>query len=108
MTVSGGWACATSAGAGAAATSPGPKPRAERYVVEGTVIPDGGAPGTNTLDALAETVAATSTTVISMAPFGHPCTQAGASPSARRPAHRSHLRTMPRRWSYAGTSYGHV
>ena len=37
-----------------------------------------------------------STTRIAIASFGHACTQAGASPSASRSLHMSHLRTMPR------------
>ena len=39
-----------------------------------------------------------------MAPFGHDCTQAGASPSASRPLHMSHLRTMPFERLYFGAS----
>ena len=43
-----------------------------------------------------------------IASFGQACTHAGASPSARRSLHMSHLRTMPRSSLYFGTSYGHV
>ena len=46
---------------------------------------------------------ACSTTVMRMASFGQACTQAGASPAARRCEHKSHLRTMPRRSEYFGT-----
>src|ERR1041385_1574858 len=48
------------------------------------------------------------TTVIRIASLGHACTHAGASPWARRCEHMSHLRTMPRRSEYCGTSYGHI
>ena len=43
---------------------------------------------------------------MAMAPFGHDCTQAGASPSASRSLHMSHLRTMPLAGLYFGASYG--
>jgi hypothetical protein len=41
---------------------------------------------------------------IRIASFGHAWTQPGASPSARRPWHMSHFRTMPRAGEYCGTS----
>ncbi len=43
-----------------------------------------------------------------MASFGQACTHAGASPSAKRELHMSHLRTMPRFFEYFGASYGHI
>src|SRR5882724_9140862 len=48
-----------------------------------------------------------STSVMRMASLGQACTHAGGSPTARRLAHMSHLRTMPRFTEYCGTSYGH-
>src|SRR5512134_2789920 len=47
------------------------------------------------------------TIVIRIASCGHACTHAGASPTARRSWHRSHLRTMPCLAENFGTSYGH-
>ena len=85
--------------------------RVERYRVVGTVRRESGAPGTRRRSGSAASsarTASTSTTVMAMAPLGQPCTQAGASPSARRPRHRSHLRTMPSEALYCGTSYGQV
>src|SRR4029434_4152471 len=48
-----------------------------------------------------------STAVMLIASPGHACTHAGASSTARRELHMSHLRTMPRAGRYWGTSYGH-
>ena len=75
-----------------------------RYVVVGSVRPGSGAPGTNRLVSDASTTCSTSTTRIAMAPFGHDCTHAGASPAASRPLHMSHLRTMPLARLYFGAS----
>src|SRR6185312_937095 len=51
---------------------------------------------------------ASSTTLMLIALVGHACTHAGASPTAIREWHMSHLRTIPRAFEYCGTSYGHI
>src|SRR5205823_14130236 len=102
-------ACAGRTAKRSAASTSLMRPRAVRYSVDGIVSVDDGAPGTRLLPVAA---AASSTTVstmpMRMAPFGHACTHAGASPSASRPWHLAHLRTMPRWRLYVGTSYGQV
>ena len=97
-----------------AATRPAGSGSADRYRVVGTVIDDNGAVGTSAVpsaDAAPRASAIRSamvTTEMLIASVGQPCTQAGASPSASRSLHMSPLRTMPRSWSYTGTSYGHI
>ena len=73
------------------------------------MIDDGGvSPGTKVLPDACATTAAVSTILMAIAPFGHDCTHAGASPATSRSWHRSHLRTIPRSWLYNGTSYGQL
>jgi site-specific recombinase len=63
-----------------------------------------GAPGRNGSPWAASTTRALLTMRTAMASFGQACTQAGASPTARRSLQRSHFRTMPREALYCGTS----
>ena len=58
--------------------------RATRRRVVGHVIDDGAAPGTRRPCRLPRSPPRLSTMVMRMAPFGQACTQAGASPAARR------------------------
>src|SRR5258705_4161308 len=77
-------------------------------MVVGTVRLGGGAPGRKASAWASSSTRAVSTTRIAIADDGHACTHAGASPTASRPEHMSHLRTMPRLALYCGTSYGQV
>ena len=106
MTASGGWAWRGPArGCGR-----------RRHVVErrgrcgrrssATVIDDGGAPGTSAPVAARPSPRRRRRRRSLIAPLGHACTQAGASPAASRPWHMSHLRTMPRRWLKTGHLVG--
>ena len=84
------------------------KYRAERVV--GRVIAGSGAPGRKSGAGPAFAVSCpvfTATFTMRIASVGQACTQAGASPSASRWWHMSHLRTMPRFFEYFGTSKGH-
>src|SRR5436190_8807032 len=82
--------------------------RSVRYTVVGSVSLGAGAPGRNAFASVAWIASVRSTIVMRMASLGHDCTQAGASPWARRSLHMSHLRTMPRALLYLGASYGHM
>src|SRR5689334_18529198 len=77
-------------------------------MVVGTVWSGAGAPGRKAFASLAWMACTWLTTLMAMAWLGQPCTQAGASPTASRSLHMSHLRTIPFLALYLGASYGHI
>ena len=100
MTTSGAWACAgTIRVVVGRPIAPAGTGRSRRYAVVGTVMRRRRAPSarasTPRVGEVRLTLGHVDDRRCVIASVGQACTHAGASPSARRSAHMSHLRTMP-------------